>query len=420
MSSTTNPFTPHRPIDPEYFAGRISEVEKATAAINQTRHKRTQNILLTGERGIGKTSLALYARYVAAQPNEILKTDFRFATAYYTIERNQNLADVCRGLTSKLLDGVERGLAHECWEKLGKLGLHFSIYVPGIGELGVAPSPGEEQKYLHADFVKAVEESWDALKETHNGILLIIDELHNFADFAGVGAFFKVISEAWAVDGYQQIMLLVVGLPQVSMKISKDEPSAPGIFSYVELKRMTEKESLAILNRCLSGTGKRMEDQPAKLIARRSGGFPYFLHQLGYDAFEVDTDGVIDKQDVERGLIRSLIQFERMFFGQMYKSIEGKHKQKIVDDLAGKLNVPCAPAELERRLKIKNIHQYLKALEQDGIVEKLDGVYRLSSDLLAIYVMLFKTLPRWTKQKAQREARARAVPLSELLPPRKE
>jgi hypothetical protein len=419
MALTNNPFTPHQPIDPEYFAGRINEVRKSTAALNQTRNGRTQNVLLTGERGIGKTSLALYSRYVASQPNETLGTDFRFATAYYTVERNQSLADVCRGVTSKLLDSVDRGLARKCLEKLGKLGLHFSIYVPGIGELGVAPSPiGQQQQYLQADFVKAVEESWGELKETHNGILLIIDELHNLVNFAGVGSFFKVISEAWAADGYRQVMFLVVGLPQICQEISKDDPSAPRIFSYVELKRMTEGESLIILNRCLAGTGKRIEDQPAKIIARRSGGFPYFLHQLGYDAFEIDTDGIIGRQDVEQGLILSLIQFERMFFGRMYKSIEGKHKQKIVDELANKGNVPRSAVELESKLRIRNVHQYLRPLEQDGILEKLDGVYRLSTDLLAIYVRLFKTLPRRLKQKAQREARA--IALSELSRPPKE
>src|SRR5271155_1324058 len=95
MPHSPNPFTPNSPIDPQFFAGRSDEVFKVQAALNQTRHGNTQHILLTGERGIGKTSLAIFARYMAQEPNIILGTDFRFATAYYTVERGQSLIDVC-------------------------------------------------------------------------------------------------------------------------------------------------------------------------------------------------------------------------------------------------------------------------------------------------------------------------------------
>lgn len=409
MAWPANPFTPNQPINPQYFAGRLQEVERVNAALNQTRHGKTQHVLLTGERGIGKTSLAFYERFVAEQPNEILKTDFHFAAAYYTVERGQSLADVCRGLVSKLLASVDLGIAQLCLEKLKRLTLHFSIHVPGVGEINVAPARAEDVRTrLYADFEKAIEEAWDELKSTHNGILLIIDELHNLNSFDGVGSFFKVVSEAWAADGYRQAMFTVIGLPQISTNISEDDRSAPRVFSYVELTRMTEEESLVILRKCLSDTGKRIEDDAARLIAFRSGGFPYFLHQLGYDAFEVDSDGVINTLDVNLGLIKSLVQFDRMFFGKMYKSIEGKQKQKIVDELANAFNAPRTAVELERKLRIKNIHQYLKPLESEGIVEKLHAGFRLSTDLLAIYVRLFKTAPRNFKQKALHEAQTQA------------
>jgi AAA ATPase-like protein len=401
MGNRANPFTPHQPIDPIFFAGRADEVLKINSALQQTRYQKTQHVLLTGERGIGKTSLAIYARYLARSPNEAFKSDFRFATAYYSVERDQALSDICRGLTTKLLDGVEGGLAKSCFEKLKKLNLHFAIQVPGVGEIAIGnQSEGAvNESYLQSDFVKALEEFWEDAKETHNGILLIIDELHNLASFEGLGSFFKVVSESLAVDGYRQIMFMTIGLPAVSAKISDDDPSAPRIFSYVELRRMTQNESVAVLNTCLSGTGKTITEQAAYNIARNAGGFPYFLHQLGYDAFEVDTDNAIDENDAVAGLINSLVQFERMFFGKMYKSVEGKKKQKIVDELADQMNVPQTASHLEGSLKIKNAHQYLASLEKDGIVEKVNGNYKLSSDLLSIYVRLFKMLPRSQKQK---------------------
>ena len=394
MSPAVNPFTPHQPIDPEFFAGRMDEIEKIVLALNQTRHGKTQHVMLTGERGIGKSSLAIYADYLAKKPNQIVKTDFCFATAYYTVQKGQSLQDVCQGLTAALLDNIERGLAARCLQGLKNLNLHFSIHVPGVGEISTSSCPEAEVKTcLQADFVKTIKELWNEIKETHNGILLIVDELHNLADLSGIGSFLKVISEAWTVAGYRQITFIIVGLPHIPDKLSEDDKSAPRIFNYVQLRRLTMQESLAILHRCLEGTAKTIDDEAAKSIAIRSGGFPYFLHQLGYDAFQCDVDGVIDGHDVANGLFKSLVQFERMFFGKMYKLVEGKQKQKIVDELARHGNKPQKATELEDILHIKNIHQYLKGLESDGLIERTKGRVRLVSDLLAIYIRLFKAAP---------------------------
>jgi DNA polymerase III delta prime subunit len=394
MANSANPFNPNQPIDPHYFQGRMSEVKKTLTALVQTRNDKTQHILMTGERGIGKTSLAIYARYLAMEPNNTLKTDFHFATAYYTVERGQSLADVCEGLTSKLLESVGQNIAEKCFEKLKSLKLHFGVHVPGIGQICVDADREKHAKTrLYGDFEKAVRESWETIKETHNGILLIIDEIHNLESFDGVGAFFKVVSEAWAVDGYRNAMFAVIGLPKISADISKDDPSAPRIFTYVELARMTKEESLAVIRRCLSETSKTIDDDAANWLAKTTGGYPFFLHQVAFDSFDVDTDGKIDMEDVGAGVLRSLIQFERMVFGKLYKSVEGKQKQKIVDALAEHFDTPQSAAALEKLLKIQNIHQYLRPLEKDGIVEKVSSRFRLSSELLSIYVQIFKTIP---------------------------
>lgn len=99
------------------------------------------------------------------------------------------------------------------------------------------------------------------------------------------------------------------------------------------------------------------------------------------------------------GVVTSLTQFERMFFGKLYKSVEGKQKQKIVDELANHFESPQSASSLEKNLKIKNIHQYLRPLEKEGIITKISNGYRLSSELLSIYVQIFKTIPRLTQQQ---------------------
>jgi hypothetical protein len=149
-------------------------------------------------------------------------------------------------------------------EKLKNLNLHFGIHVPGVGEIKVDPTkPSETKARLYADFEKAIEEAWDELQNSYNGILLVVDELHNLETFDGVGSFFKVVSEAWAVDGYRNAMFAAIGLPDVPVKITEDDPSAPRVFSYVELKRMTSTECLDIVNSGIAKSGKSIESDAA-------------------------------------------------------------------------------------------------------------------------------------------------------------
>jgi hypothetical protein len=281
-------------------------------------------------------------------------------------------------------------------------------FLEGVGELKVEPGQEKDVKTrLYGDFEKVVEECWDTIKETHNGILLIVDEIHNLDSFKGVGSFFKVVSEAWAVEGYRNAMFMVVGLRNISTEIGEDDPSAPRVFTYVELSRMTDEEALAVIQKCLNETSKKIDHDAAKWIVKSSGGYPFFLHQIAYDCFDVDEDNKIDMDDALKGLLQSLVQFERMFFGKLYKSVEGKQKQKIVDVLAEHFHTPLSAATIEKQLKIKNIHQYLRPLEKEGIIEKLSARYRLSSELLSIYVQIFKIIPRLKKKQQQENKEAK-------------
>jgi Holliday junction resolvasome RuvABC ATP-dependent DNA helicase subunit len=59
-------FTPHRPIDlPEWFAGRTHLLDRAADAVNTS----GRHVVLFGERGAGKTSLARVLAVGIQEPN---------------------------------------------------------------------------------------------------------------------------------------------------------------------------------------------------------------------------------------------------------------------------------------------------------------------------------------------------------------
>jgi len=51
-----NPFRPNSPVNPGMFVGRVTELDKLEADLIQARAGQPTNFMLTGERGIGKTT----------------------------------------------------------------------------------------------------------------------------------------------------------------------------------------------------------------------------------------------------------------------------------------------------------------------------------------------------------------------------
>ena len=61
-----NPFEPNSPVSSGMFVGRLAAVERLETLLLQTRAGHPGNFLITGERGIGKSSLLNYMNHVAA------------------------------------------------------------------------------------------------------------------------------------------------------------------------------------------------------------------------------------------------------------------------------------------------------------------------------------------------------------------
>lgn len=60
-----NPFRPNSPVNPGMFVGRIDELNRLESHLVQARAGNPSNFMITGERGIGKSSLLNYFKWVA-------------------------------------------------------------------------------------------------------------------------------------------------------------------------------------------------------------------------------------------------------------------------------------------------------------------------------------------------------------------
>lgn len=398
MNKPVNPFNPSAPIEPTYFAGRKSELQLILRALQQTSSGSQQNVLITGERGIGKSSLALWGRYIAQQPNVLHNTNFAFATAYYTLDENDSIATFCHGLVKKLHAQLKSGLSDRFFEKIKQLDCSIKLDF-WFGSTEIAAKKGNETSKIREDFVKILEELWNEIRSDYHGMLLIVDEVNKIDKRENLGAFFKKVSEDLVSDGFRSIMFCLVGLPWIEDKIFEDDSSAACIFSHVVLGPMASSEASEVIGTALANTGISIEDRARTLLIDWSGGYPYFLQRMCFDSFEINSDDQITSDDVIMGVSESLTQFDRAFFGRVLRELEGKNYQKIIETLSDCAEGDSMTAsQMEKRCKVRNVAQYLPKLQKDGIVASpRKGRYELSSPVFKLYVQIERQVGRWKK-----------------------
>ena len=64
-----SPFTPGSPVPVELFVGREKQIKEIIKYVKQVEYGKQENVFLVGERGIGKSSLAAFLRYLVDGEN---------------------------------------------------------------------------------------------------------------------------------------------------------------------------------------------------------------------------------------------------------------------------------------------------------------------------------------------------------------
>ena len=67
MNPETSPFRPGRPVPIEFFVGRSAEIERLRSMVRRSAQGTVSVGFVTGERGIGKSSLAAFVRHLVEQ-----------------------------------------------------------------------------------------------------------------------------------------------------------------------------------------------------------------------------------------------------------------------------------------------------------------------------------------------------------------
>jgi len=311
MDPIKNPFSPGAGAPPPELVGRDPILEQARILLGRIKQKRPEkSILLTGLRGVGKTVLL----------NEIER--LAKADGYRTIvvEAHEDkplgplIAPYLRNLLFELDriagagDKVKRGL-RVLRSFLGALQVTYNDITVG---LDVDPEKGSaDSGDLEIDLPNLFVAIAEAAEDRKCAVAVFIDEVQYFNQ-KELGALIM------AMHKLQQrrlpLVLFGAGLPILAGLAGESKSYAERLFSFPDVGALSEEDSAKALREPAQASGVAFQAQALKEVFRLTKGYPYFLQEWGYQAWNLATTSPITLQVVKDATAKVIPRLDQDFF----------------------------------------------------------------------------------------------------------
>lgn len=394
-----NPFRPGNIVTPGMFAGRAKELQALERILFQAKHGNPQHFLITGERGIGKSSLLFHLQQTAA--GTLLATDgtkFSFLTVPVELDSTDEFEAVVRKVGAELRSAVStletvRKLAKQSWDFL-KCWEVMGVKFNAISE----PTPRHQ---LMDELCQSIATTLARLEGEVDGCLILIDEADKPRSSAELGAFAKLLTERLTKRSAHKVALGLAGVTGIISKLRDSHESAPRIFNQITLEPLAHEDRLDVIKKGLEEARTKNQrpmeitDDALNMISDLSEGYPNFVQQFAFSAFDWDTDWCINLEDVTNGATTKDGAFDQLgqkYFSELYFDQIGSDEYRdVLKAMAKHSDTWVTKAELKKavQLKASTLADAIKKLKKRGIIiSRLGkrGEYKLPNKAFAVWI----------------------------------
>ncbi|NTU92289.1 MAG: ATP-binding protein [Chlorobiaceae bacterium] len=326
MDKIRNPFSPGAGAPPPELAGRDGVLEQAAVLFARVRHKRPEkSFIMTGLRGVGKTVLLNEMDRMARE--EGYRTIFLEASdqkplALLLVPQLRSLLyelDRMAGAGNK----VRRGLA-VLKSFVGAIKFAFGDIELGLDiepEQGTADS-GDLEVDLSSLFMAVGE----AAEERHGAVAIIIDEIQFFTK-----AELNALIMAMHKMQQRQLPLVLVGagLPILPGLAGDAKSYAERLFSFPDIGPLTKDDAARALLGPVMDEGVTFEPAALEEIYRLTKGYPYFLQEWGYQAWNQADSSPITLRLVQETTTQVVHRLDENFFRVRFERLTDGEKKYL-------------------------------------------------------------------------------------------
>lgn len=395
MDLELSPFTPDRPVSDEFFVGREAYIQSLLSSVRIARRRELQVGWISGERGIGKSSLAALIASIAESEEKAI-------VAHVHLGEVQQLTDLAHKTHTQILrDNPEtKSWGSNLWsflgeriEKVGAFGLEFKLTLSK-----------DELSSTVRDFTNTLGAIVKTAGNDREMILIVFDDINGLAARPQFANWLKSMVDSEATSRRENpVCLIFVGFEDRLSHMKENNPSVGRIFNpLIDIQPWTPLESEKFFNSTFAKRGCSIGTEDIKRLAFYSDGLPVMAHELGNSVWKIAKSKSIQSNEVWDGIFDAAEMIGRKFLNkEVIQALQSKNYRSILKKISGP-DSPLEGFEFSRR----ELHS-MKALtssEKNGLdnfitrMRKLGalvpglsgerGVYQFATRMHRIYFML--------------------------------
>jgi hypothetical protein len=318
-----NPFSPGAGSPPPELVGREHLLDQSTILFGRILANRSEkSLLLTGLRGVGKTVLL----------NEMtrLAEDQAFQTIFIEAHEDKPLAAILvphlRSLLYKLdrMEGakekIRRGLV-VLKSFVSSVKFTFDDIPVGID---IEPEKGAaDSGDIEIDLPDLLVVIAEAAQDRKTAVAILIDEVQYFREN-------ELSALIMAMHRMQQrrlpLVLVGAGLPVLPRLAGESKSYAERLFQFPPVGPLSDSEAARAIEEPIAAEGERIEPAAVAEILRFAQGYPYFLQEWGYQAWNRAVASPITLEVVRNATDTTIRRLDENFFRVRYDRLTPSEK----------------------------------------------------------------------------------------------
>ncbi len=322
MDELENPYRPGAGSSPPALLGRDELIDHFGILVRRAAAGRPgKSVMPIGLRGVGKTVLLNRFAEIAEQEG----LDVGFIEAPESGDFRELLA---RRLRKVLLALDRRGPAAAVLRALRILKT-FTLQLPDGSKvvLDVDALAGHaDSGDLADDVTDLLVAVGEAAHSKERGLLLAIDEVQ-YLTAAELAALITAVHRTTQLD--LPVVLVGAGLPQLPGLAGAAKSYAERLFEFPVIGSLAEDDARAALTIPADAAGVAFTDEALDHIVEAARGYPYFLQEWGYHAWNEAPSSPVDVTDLERVTPRVLRHLDENFFLVRFDRLTPKEKEYL-------------------------------------------------------------------------------------------
>ena len=386
MNPESSPFRPGQPIPIEFFVGRRKEVERLHGMVKASVRGNFKIGFVSGERGIGKSSLAHFVRVLAEHESKTVGCHVFLGGVH-------ELEEMLRRTFDRLLKDSMDKPWHESIKsffgnRIRKVGL-FGVTL----ELNLA---GDDLSMLAHDFVPSISQLLAQLKGRNEALLLILDDMNGLATSEVFANWLKSIVDEIATARQQiPLCVLFVGLEERRRELVRNQPSLARVFELIDITPWSDDEVREFYKCAFESAGATVSDDDLNVLASFTGGLPVLAHELGDAVWRTAQSLHISGDDIAKGVVLAAeVIGRKLLEPQIFQAIRSERYRSILRKVASTPRMWFQRAELMSHLteaEKRVMDNFLRRMRELGALEtdpEVRGGYRFPNILHALYFSL--------------------------------